>query len=64
MIEWTFEVDSDIYEEAKKILEPMGKTVEEVCLELINHCVLPGNMEKVIDVLGLNKMEDERDEHD
>ena len=43
LVEWTFEVDQDVYEEAVKVCEQIGTTVEIMAVSFIKFCVVPEN---------------------
>lgn len=44
LVEWTFEVDQDVYEDAVKVCEQLGTTVEIIAVSFIKFCVVPENL--------------------
>lgn len=43
LIEWTFEVDLDVYEKAMKVCAELGTTIEVMAVAFIKFCVIPEN---------------------
>ena len=43
-VTWTFEVDTDLYEQAKAIVEAQGFTMEEVIVRFIEAVVAYGDI--------------------
>ena len=44
MIEWTFEVDQDIYNSACVVCKAWGTTIEDMTAAFIHFCVKPDNL--------------------
>ena len=44
MIEWTFEIDQDIYNSACVICKAWGTTIEDMTAAFIHFCVKPENL--------------------
>lgn len=53
MVELSVEVDKDIYDEASKICEEFGTTLEEVTVAFLRFCIIPENLPKVKEILGI-----------
>lgn len=44
LVEWTFEIEQDVYEEAVKVCEQLGTTIEVMAVSFIKFCVIPENL--------------------
>ena len=43
LVQWTFEIDREIYDEAVKVCDQLGTTVEIMAESFIRFCVVPEN---------------------
>ena len=43
LVEWVFEIDQDLYDEAAAVCRSMGTTLEAVTVAFIRFCVEPEN---------------------
>ena len=43
LVEWVFEIDQDLYDEAAAVCRRMGTTLETVTVAFIRFCVVPEN---------------------
>lgn len=55
LVEITFTVEQDLYDEASKVCVKLGTTLEEVMVEFFKFCIVPENMPKVKEILGIEK---------
>ncbi len=55
LVEITFTVDEDLYKEASKICAELGTTLEEVTVAFLKFCIVPENLPKVKEILGIVK---------
>lgn len=55
LVEITFTVEHDLYDEASKVCVKLGTTLEEVMVEFFKFCIVPENMPKVKEILGIEK---------
>lgn len=55
LVEITFTVDEDLYEEASKVCAELGTTLEEVTVAFLKFCIVPDNLPKVKEILGIEK---------
>lgn len=55
LVEITFTVEQDLYDEASKVCAKLGTTPEEVTVEFLKFCIVPENLPKVKEILGIEK---------
>ena len=44
LVEWTIEIDQDVYEEAVKVCTQLGTTIEIMTESFVRFCVIPENL--------------------
>lgn len=44
LIEWTIEIDQNVYDEAVKVCKQLGTTIEIMAESFIKFCVIPENL--------------------
>ncbi len=54
LIELSIPIDKDIYDEASKVCEELGTTLEEVTVAFLKFCIVPENLPKVKEILGIS----------
>lgn len=59
LVEWTFEIDQDVYEEAVKVCEQLGTTIEVMAVSFIKFCVVPENLPLLEAYVNIEKAPDE-----
>ena len=59
LTEWTFEIDQDVYEEAVKVCEQLGTTIEVMAVSFIKFCVVPENLPLLEAYVNIEKVPDE-----
>ena len=59
LTEWTFEIDQDVYEEAVKVCEQLGTTIEVMAVSFIKFCVVPENLPLLEAYVNIEKAPDE-----
>ena len=55
LVEITFTSEKDLYDKASKICENLGTTLEEVTVAFLKFCIVPENLPKVKEILGIEK---------
>lgn len=55
LVEITFTVEQDLYDETSKVCAKLGTTLEEVMVEFLKFCIVPENLPKVKEILGIEK---------
>lgn len=55
LVEITFTVEQDLYDEASRVCAKLGTTIEEVTVEFLKFCIAPKNLPKVREILGIEK---------
>lgn len=53
MEEWCIPIDKDLYDAATKLCEELGTTLEEVTVAFLKFCIVPENLPKVKEILGI-----------
>lgn len=53
--EITITMEQDLYEEASKVCAELGTTIEEVTVEFLKFCIVPENLPRVKEILGIEK---------
>lgn len=51
--EWCIPIDKDLYDAATKLCEELGTTLEEVTVAFLKFCIVPENLPKVKEILGI-----------
>lgn len=44
LVQWTIEIDQDVYDEAAKVCKQLGTTIEIMAESFIKFCVIPENL--------------------
>lgn len=53
--EITITMDQDLYDEVSKVCTELGTTIEEVTVEFLKFCIVPENLPRVKEILGIEK---------
>lgn len=53
LVEVSFEIDQEVFEQAKKICDDMGTTIEAVLVAFLKFCIVPENLPRVKEILGI-----------
>ena len=53
--EITITMEQDLYEEASKVCAELGTTIEEVTVKFLKFCIVPENLPRVKEILGIEK---------
>ncbi len=53
--EITITMEQDLYEKASKVCAELGTTIEEVTVEFLKFCIVPENLPRVKEILGIEK---------
>lgn len=56
MVELSIPIDKDIYDEASRICEELGTTLEAVTVAFLMFCIVPENLPKVKEILGIKEV--------
>ena len=53
--EITITMDQDLYDEVSKVCTELGTTIEEGTVEFLKFCIVPENLPRVKEMLGIEK---------